>query len=119
MFRDSVLRDAIILILVCFFVFWWRLGSLGLIDPDEPFYAQTAREMVHTGDWVTPQIYGHPQFEKPIFYYWLVASSFKYLGESEFTGRLPTALFSTMLVLLVWSFASRIWSARAGFLSAL
>jgi len=92
---------------------------IGLIDPDEPFYAQTAREMVQTGDWLTPHIYGQPQFEKPIFYYWTVATSFKIFGESEWTGRAPTALFATALVFLVWVFASRTWNPRAGFLASL
>ena len=92
---------------------------LGLIDPDEPFYAQTAREMVQSGDWLTPHIYGAPQFEKPIFYYWLVAGSFEIFGESEWAGRSPTGLFATALVLMVWAFASRVWNARAGFLAAL
>ncbi len=111
--------DLLVLLFVCFAAFWWRLGVLGLIDPDEPFYAQTAREMVQTHNWITPQIYGAPQFEKPIFYYWLVAGSFSLFGETEWAGRMPTALFATALVLLVWAFASRVWNARAGFLSAL
>jgi 4-amino-4-deoxy-L-arabinose transferase-like glycosyltransferase len=111
--------DLLVLLLVCFAAFWWRLGVLGLIDPDEPFYAQTAREMVQTGDWLTPQIYGAPQFEKPIFYYWLVAGSFKAFGESELTGRAPTGVFATALVLMLWAFASQVWNARTGFLAAL
>ena len=111
--------DLAVLLAVCFVAFWWRLGTLGLIDPDEPFYAQTAREMVATGDWVTPQIYGAPQFEKPIFYYWLVAASFKALGETEFAGRMPTAVFATALVLLVGWFGARVWNRRTGFLGAL
>ncbi len=111
--------DLAVLLAVCFVAFWWRLGTLGLIDPDEPFYAQTAREMVATGDWVTPQIYGAPQFEKPIFYYWLVAASFKALGETEFAGRMPTAVFATALVLLVGWFGGRVWNRRTGFLGAL
>ena len=111
--------DFAVLLAVCFVAFWWRLGTLGLIDPDEPFYAQTAREMVQSGDWVTPQIYGAPQFEKPVLYYWLVAGSFKALGETEFAGRMPTALFATALVLLVWGFGARVWNARTGFLAAL
>src|SRR5258708_31531914 len=104
MFRDSAWRDAALLVLVCTLIFWWRLGSLGLIDPDEPFYAQTAHEMVATGDWVTPQIFGHPQFEKPIFFYWLTAASFKVFGESEFSARLSSALPGPVLVLLAYAF---------------
>src|SRR5215210_5892439 len=102
-------QSIFILLIACLVLFWWRLGTLGLIDPDEPFYAQTAREMVQSGDWVTPRIYGAPQFEKPIFYYWLVAGSFKALGETEFAGRMPTAVFATILVLLVSWFGSRVW----------
>jgi 4-amino-4-deoxy-L-arabinose transferase-like glycosyltransferase len=111
--------DLLILLLVCFAAFWWRLGVVGLIDPDEPFYAQTAREMIQRHDWLTPHIYGEPQFEKPILYYWLVAGSFELFGESEWSGRAPTALFATALVLMVWAFASRVWNARTGFLAAL
>ncbi|MEP6671113.1 MAG: glycosyltransferase family 39 protein [Chthoniobacter sp.] len=118
MFQSRQL-DLLVLLFVCFAAFWWRLGALGLIDPDEPFYAQTAREMVQSKDWVTPQIYGAPQFEKPIFYYWTVAASFALFGESELAGRAPTGVFATALVLLVWVFASRVWSARTGFLAAL
>ncbi len=111
--------DLVVLLVVCFAAFWWRLGTLGLIDPDEPFYAQTAREMVQSGDWVTPQIYGEPQFEKPILYYWMVAAAFKFIGETEFAGRMPATVFATILTLLVWWFGSRVWNARTGFLSAL
>ena len=111
--------DFLVLLLVCFAAFWWRLGVLGLIDPDEPFYAQTAREMIQSHDWLTPHIYDAPQFEKPILYYWLVAGSFEMFGESEWAGRAPTAVFATALVLVVWAFSSRVWNARAGFLAAL
>jgi 4-amino-4-deoxy-L-arabinose transferase-like glycosyltransferase len=111
--------DFLVLAFVCFAAFWWQLGALGLIDPDEPFYAQTAHEMVKSGDWLTPQIYGAPQFEKPIFYYWLLGSSFRALGETEFSGRLPTAVFATLLTLLTWVFGCRVWNRRAGFCAAL
>jgi 4-amino-4-deoxy-L-arabinose transferase-like glycosyltransferase len=115
---DSTWRSGLLLLLVCFAAFWWRLGAIGLIDPDEPFYAQSAREMVQTHDWLTPRIYGAPQFEKPIFYYWLVAASFKALGETEFSGRLPTALSATILVLLTWLWGRRTFNPQAGFLAA-
>ncbi len=118
MFKNRKI-DLVVLLVVCFAAFWWRLGTLGLIDPDEPFYAQTAREMVQSGDWMTPQIYGEPQFEKPILYYWLIAASFKFIGETEFAGRMPATVFATILTLLVWWFGSKAWNARTGFLAAL
>jgi 4-amino-4-deoxy-L-arabinose transferase-like glycosyltransferase len=118
MFRSTLVRDLVLVLLVCSIAFWWRLGRIGLIDPDEPFYAQTAREMVATGDWVTPQIFGEPQFEKPILFYWLTAASFVVLGETEFAARVPAALPATLLVFLVYGFVRRIATARAGLLAA-
>ena len=118
MFQSRKL-DFLVLVLVCFAAFWWHLGALGLIDPDEPFYAQTAHEMIKSGDWLTPRIYGEPQFEKPILYYWMLGSSFRALGETEFSGRLTTAVFATLLTLLTWAFGCRVWNRRAGFSAAL
>ncbi|XHR28676.1 MAG: ArnT family glycosyltransferase [Chthoniobacteraceae bacterium] len=115
--RRSTLRDVLILLLLSYFAFWWNLGKMGLIDPDEPFYALTAREMVQSGDWMTPQIFGAPQFEKPILYYWTVAASFRAFGESEWAGRFSAALAATALVFLTYAFARRLFNARAGLIA--
>ena len=112
-------RDIFILLVVCLLVFWARLGRLGLIDPDEPFYALTAQEMLESGDWVTPQIFGEPQFEKPIFFYWLTAISFKAFGITEWAARLSSAVPATLLVFLVYAFTTRMFNRRTGLLSAL
>lgn len=115
--RRITLRDVLILLLLCYAAFGWNLGKLGLIDPDEPFYALTGREMVQTNDWLTPRIFGEPQFEKPIFYYWMLAGSYRLFGESEWSGRLPAAVAATLLVLLTYAFARRVFNARAGLLA--
>ncbi len=117
--RSSSLRDILLLLLLSYFAFGWNLGKLGLIDPDEPFYALTGRAMVQSGDWLTPQIFGAPQFEKPIFYYWMLSGSYRIFGESEWAGRLPTALSATALVLLTYAFARRVFNARAGLLAGI
>ncbi len=62
-FRKLKLRDLLILLVLCVLVFWVRLGRIGLIDPDEPFYAVPAQERLESGDWVTPKIFHEPQFE--------------------------------------------------------
>jgi 4-amino-4-deoxy-L-arabinose transferase-like glycosyltransferase len=90
-----------------------------LVDPDEPFYSQTCHEMVESGDWLTPKIYGQPQFEKPILYYWLVSASYKVFGENEFAGRIPSALPATLAVLALYGFARQVFNRRTAFLSAL
>src|SRR5882672_192322 len=100
-------RDVALLLLVCALAFGLRLGRLGLIDPDEPFYAQTAVEMLARHDLVTPRNFDHPQFEKPALFYWLACAAFTVLGRTEAAARLRGAAAATMLVLLTWSFARR------------
>jgi len=107
-----------VLLLLCGVTFWWRLGYLGLIDPDEPFYAQSSREMLAAHDWSTPRIFDRPQFEKPIFLYWLAMGSFRAFGDNEFAGRVPAALFATLLVFLTWAFAANAFRGRAAFLAS-
>src|SRR5687768_13967916 len=70
-------------------VFLWSLGRSGIFDLDEGLYAEAAREMRLTGDWVTPRVNGAPFFEKPPLIYWLAALSIRFLGTNEFAARLP------------------------------
>jgi len=108
-----------VLILVCGYLFFFQLGKLALTDPDETFYAQTAKEMASSNEWATPLLYGKPQFEKPILFYWLVEASFKVFGTNEFAARLPSALFGTVGVVAIFFLGSLLFSRMAGFLSAL
>ena len=88
-------------------------GAIGLVGPDEPRYASIARTMAQTGDWVTPRLWGHPWFEKPILYYWSAATSFKLFGVSEAAARLPNALAALVGALLLALAAWRLWGGRA------
>lgn len=72
--------------------------SRGVIDYDEGYYAQAAKNMAESGNWVTPYVNGVRFLEKPPFLYWLTAGSFKIWGINEFALRLPTALGITALV---------------------
>ena len=111
--------DIAILALLCAVTFWWQLGRLGLTDPDEPFYAETSREMLTSGDWITPHIYGAPQFEKPILFYWLGAWSLKAFGVNEFAARLPSALAATLLVVMAYGFGRSCFGRLAGLATGL
>ena len=94
---------------VCYFS---HLGAIGFVGPDEPRYAWIARDMAETGDWVTPRLYGKPWFEKPPLFYWGAALSFKFLGVSEASARLPSALSALLATLALAWLAWRLYGAE-------
>jgi len=89
-----------------------NLGVIGFVGPDEPRYAWIARDMVESGDWVTPRLYGKPWFEKPILYYWGAALSFKIFGVSEAAARLPSAIAALLATLAMGWLALRLYGAE-------
>ena len=80
--------------------------NLPLLGPDEPRYAQVAREMFERGDWVTPTLGGYPWFEKPALLYWLEIAAYYVFGVSEFAARLGSALFGLGTVASLWILGS-------------
>jgi 4-amino-4-deoxy-L-arabinose transferase-like glycosyltransferase len=89
-----------------------------LLDDADSFHAEAVREMVQSGDWVTLRINnGIRYLEKAPFIYWLAALSVSAFGLHDWAVRLPNALFSLLLILLVFRFASRFWGQRGGFYS--
>ena len=75
--------------------------------------------MVLSGDWLSPQIYGHYWYDKPIFFYWMTALAYKMFGFTEFASRFFPALFGLgSVALLAWG-GSKLENARSGFISAL
>ena len=95
------------------------LGRPALWEPDEGRYAEIAREMVVTGDYVTPRDDFELYFEKPPLVYWANAASIKIFGVNEFAVRLPAALFSIGQVVVTAALAEVMFGATAGFFAAL
>ncbi|HVJ06446.1 MAG TPA: glycosyltransferase family 39 protein [Candidatus Saccharimonadales bacterium] len=91
-------REFLLLIGLCGFFFFFRLSGFGLLGPDEPRYAQIAREMLMRYDWVTPILYGHTWLEKPILLYWGEMLSYRIFGVSDWAARVPSAVAATLLV---------------------
>jgi 4-amino-4-deoxy-L-arabinose transferase-like glycosyltransferase len=91
----------------------------GVIDYDEGYYAQPARHMVESNDWVTPYVNGVRFLEKPPLLYWLTAGSFKIFGINEFALRFPTALAVIALVWIVMLMVRRVAGDRAVFIAGL
>ena len=83
------------------------ISQLAVTDPVESNYALTALEMVRSGDWLSPQIYGTYWYDKPIFLYWLLSLSYSLLGTTDLAARLPAVLFGTASCTLAAWFALR------------
>ncbi len=95
------------------------LGAFGLVGPDDPRYAFIARAMLQSGDWVTPRLYGHPWFEKPVLYYWAAAAAFRLFGVTEFAARLPSAAAAVLATFAIAWAALRAYGLYAAQLSIL
>lgn len=104
--------DWLLLVGFSIFLFFYGLGSFGLIGADEPRYAQVAREMLARHDWITPTLGGTPWLEKPVLYYWQAMLSFSIFGVSDWAARVPSAVDATLMVLGVYLFLRRL---RPGF----
>lgn len=92
----------LLLLIICYFSFFYRLGVRGLTDPDEGRYAESAREMLAKGDLITPWLNDQPRLQKPILIYWLIIASYKIVGINEFGARLPSAVAATGTVLVLY-----------------
>ncbi len=109
-----------LLIAFCFVLYFLNLGQWDLWNPDEPRYAQVAREMVRGGDWILMHFNGKIYGDKPPLFFWLIAfSSFIWNGFSSFSVRFPSAVFGTLTVLLTFLIGKRLYSPRAGFFAGL
>ncbi len=113
-------RAALVLLVVALAVIWFvPLGWRHLIPSDEGRYAEMAREMFATGDWITPRYNGYKYFEKPPLQTWLNALTFAWFGIGDWQARLYTALASFGGVLVVGYTGARLFNPLCGFLAAL
>lgn len=112
------LRDAVLLVVSIGLFFALFLGSRPLSAPDEGRYVEISREMVETGDWLTPRLNGVKYFEKPPLFYWFEAFLIKLFGLSEWSVRTGPALFALFGCLMVYYAGARLFSRTAGILSA-
>jgi 4-amino-4-deoxy-L-arabinose transferase-like glycosyltransferase len=111
-------RAVWVLLAVSAAVWFSALGFRTLVKPDEGRYAEIAREMTVTGDWITPRLNGIKYFEKPPLQYWATAAAFEAFGERDWTARLWTGLTGFLGVLLTGWLGRRLYGPVAGALAA-
>jgi len=101
-------------------LFFTNLGTHDLWPPDEPRFAEVAREMLGSGDYLAPHVNGQPYKEKPPLLFWAIAAASAAAGEvTAFTARLPSALAGLIVVLCTYALAARLYGARVAFWSGL
>jgi 4-amino-4-deoxy-L-arabinose transferase-like glycosyltransferase len=100
-------RAWLVLLAVVCAVYFYGLGGVPLLGPDEPRYAEVAREMYARGDFVTPTLAGRTWFEKPALLYWLMMTAYRFFGVTEFAARCGSALAGVSTVALVGWVAKR------------
>ena len=113
----AVRRPVFSLLLLSSLTFFLGLGRQAISDSDEAFYAEAAREMVESGDWLTPHFNYQDRWQKPVLYYWLTAGTYLTAGTSESTARWWSALGGMALVLLTWAAARRMGRPEAAWLA--
>jgi len=112
-------RRALLALFAVFALAWsGNLGYRHLIKPDEGRYAEIPREMIASGDWLTPRIDGYKYFEKPPLQYWATAASFSAFGLNEWAARLWPGLTGFLGVLLVFWAGNRLFGPPAGLFGA-
>ncbi|HQU32843.1 MAG TPA: glycosyltransferase family 39 protein [Thermoanaerobaculaceae bacterium] len=107
------------LVVACLVVLvFWNLGGAPLLEPDEGRYTEIPREMLATGQFVTPHLDGVLYFEKPPLHYWLTAVAIRLLGLSAFSARLWSAIFGLAGAALAYALGAAMGGRRAGAVAA-
>ena len=110
-------RITVPLLLLAALTFFAGLGRGAITDSDEAFYAESSREMVASGDWLTPYYNYEQRWQKPVLYYWLTSATYLVTGPTEFGARLWAAMAGLGLVLVTAAAGRRWYDESTGLLA--
>jgi 4-amino-4-deoxy-L-arabinose transferase-like glycosyltransferase len=113
-----VVLTAIVPAALALVLFFFHLGTYGLWEPDEARYAEIAREMLVSHDFIVPHLNYVPYVEKPPLLYWLTAASMRLFGVSEFSARFVNAIAAFVGVMTTYLFALHAFDRSRGVVSA-
>ncbi len=116
--RGGRFRDMFVLAVLFFFLYLGLSFMRPLASPDEGRYSEIPREMVASGDWVTPRLNGMPYFYKPPMFYWMQATSIKAFGLNRLALRFPNSAMAVFGILATYLAARALYGRRAGIFSA-
>jgi len=119
MFFKNNLFPIFLLAIISLLLIFFQLGTPSLWQGDEGIYAEIAREMLESGDLITPHYNYVPRFDKPPLYFWLTALIYPFFGFASFAVRFWPAIFGLATVFLVFFLGKKIWNSKVGLCSAL
>jgi 4-amino-4-deoxy-L-arabinose transferase-like glycosyltransferase len=100
------------------YIFYTALGDVPLFNPDECFYAEPAREMLETGNWITTTLNYDIRYTKPPLHYWATALSYYLFGVDEFAARFYSATCAAILVASTYCLTNKFVGMRAGLIAS-
>lgn len=112
----------VIFLLVLFcgaFLFFWNIDNYGLADWDEAWYAEIARNILKSHNWLLLSFNGLPYYDHPPTGFWLMAISMKIFGINEFAVRFPSALCGFLSIILIYLIGRKLFNRNAGFISTM
>ncbi|MBI3469354.1 MAG: glycosyltransferase family 39 protein [Planctomycetes bacterium] len=104
---------------ICLVLYLAGNGQISLWDRDEPRYAQAAREMLQSGNFIVPTFNAEPRFHKPVLIYWLMAMGYSLFGDNEFGARFCSAVAGTITCLLTYRLGTRLGGRAVGLAAGL
>jgi len=113
--RRTLLLACLVAAVVPYFL---NLGATSIVDANEAFYAETPREMIASGDYISPTFNYEPRLNKPPLSYWVVAAFYRVAGLSLGAARLPIALGAMVIFATAFLLGRQAFSTRAGLLAA-
>jgi 4-amino-4-deoxy-L-arabinose transferase-like glycosyltransferase len=119
--RSALLtQDWLALTVICFALFFWKLGDLPFYDRGEPREGLVVQAMYTTGNWILPMINGgYIPFKPPLFHWFAVLVALVTGRVDEFVTRFPSALFGVLGVLMTYYVGAQMWSRGAGLLAGM
>ena len=117
--RKSIIFIAV-LVVFGGILFFYNLGGWDLWNPDEPRYAQVAKEMLQGEGWIIPHLNSEVYPDKPPLFFWLIAAAATVRGGvNECAARFPSALFGVLTLVLLFFLGKRLFGEKVGFFAAL
>ncbi len=107
------------LLIIALSLSFFRLGFVKLFDVDEAVFSAATKEMVQSGNFITPTYNGENRYDKPILFYWLMAASYEAFGTNNFAARFPSALAAVCLALALFLFVRQSHGEKRAFYASL